>query len=359
MDKEFVSNQLKVSIIIPSLNPDEKLNQVVDSLIDAGFEDIILVNDGSDSNHMLPFKKACEYPQCTLLTHEVNMGKGRALKDAFNYCNDNRKDIAGVITVDGDNQHKAPDILKCAKEMLEHPHTVVLGVRDFSQDNVPPKSKFGNNMTSFVFKFACGLNISDTQTGLRAIPYELLKTFAEVKGERFEYETNMLLEFKQSNIAFREVKIETVYIEENASTHFNPIKDSLKIYGVIFKFLFSSIASSVIDLVMFTIITAILVTSTDKSVTTLCATVGARIISSLFNFTFNRKAVFKNKGSVKKSFIKYYILCVIQMLVSYGLVYAVSSLLSLGVGLTTCAKAIIDTILFVISFQIQRNWVFK
>lgn len=68
----------------------------------------------------------------------------------------------------------------------------------------------------------------------------------------------MLLEFKQSHIDFVEVQIETVYIEENASTHFNPIKDSLKIYGVIFKFLFSSIASSVIDLAMFALISALM-----------------------------------------------------------------------------------------------------
>ena len=133
-------------------------------------------------------------------------------------------------------------------------------------------------MTSFVFKFACGLNISDTQTGLRAIPRQYLELFDNVKGERFEYETNMLLEFKQSHIDFVEVPIETVYIEENASTHFNPIKDSLKIYGVIFKFLFSSIASSVIDLAMFAIISALLFGKLDESMRIFTATLGARII---------------------------------------------------------------------------------
>lgn len=133
-----------------------------------------------------------------------------------------------------------------------------------------------NNMTSFVFKFACGLNISDTQTGLRAIPAQFLKTFCEVKGERFEYETNMLLELRQSNIGFVEVPIQTVYIEENASTHFNPIKDSIKIYGVIFKFLFSSFASSLIDLAIFTIIEALLLGRVDDSLRIFSATAGAR-----------------------------------------------------------------------------------
>lgn len=357
--KEKAKMATNVSVIIPSLNPDGKLTEVVESLINAGFEDIIIVNDGSDENHMTPFEKVSEYSQCTILTHEVNKGKGRGLKTAFEFCMANRKNIAGVVTVDGDNQHKADDILRCCQVMIENKDKVVLGVRDFSGKDVPPRSKFGNNMTSFVFKFACGLNISDTQTGLRAIPYEYLKRFDNVKGERFEYETNMLLEIRQAGIEFLEVPIQTVYIEENATSHFNPIKDSFKIYGVIFKFLFSSLASSVIDLVLFTVISVLTLGHMDDSIRILIATVGARIVSSLFNYTFNRNAVFKSGSNVKTSMIRYYILCVAQLGVSYILVYVTTYLLSLGEVLTVLSKALIDTILFLISFQIQRRWVFK
>jgi len=83
------------------------------------------------------------------------------------------------------------------------------------------------------------------------------------------------------------------------------------------------------------------------------------VISSLFNFSFNRKAVFKSEKSIKNSFVRYYILCVCQLLVSYGLVYLVTEALSLGGGLTVVSKAVIDTILFMISFRIQRKWVFQ
>lgn len=350
---------MKMSVVIPSLNPDEKLVCVVDSLIAAGFHDIIIVNDGSDEKHMEPFKHVALYPECTILTHSVNRGKGRGLKTAFEYCIANRPDIDGVVTVDGDNQHKAADILRCCEKMAECKDKVILGVRNFSGDDVPFKSRFGNNMTSFVFKFACGLNISDTQTGLRAIPRQYLETFCNVKGERFEYETNMLLEFKQSGIEFEEVPIETVYIEENASTHFHPIRDSLKIYGVIFKFLFSSIASAVIDLVMFSIISALLFGRIGSGGRILAATILARAISSLFNYTFNRKAVFKSNRGVGSSITRYYILCICQMAVSYGLVYLVTSIFLFGQVMTVVTKAVIDTVLFVISFQIQRRWVFK
>lgn len=336
---------LKVSVIIPSLNPDNKLIQVVDALVAKGFDDIILVNDGSDKAHMQPFLQLKEYRQCTVLTHEINRGKGRGLKTAFDYCIANRPDIDGVVTVDGDNQHKAEDILNCCNKMIECKDKVILGVRDFSGDDVPPKSKFGNNMTSFVFKFVCGLNISDTQTGLRAIPLKFLPLFSQIKGERFEYETNMLLELKNSNIDFKQVPIETVYIEENASTHFNPIKDSLKIYGVIFKYIFSSLASSVIDLAIFSIVSALVYNKCEDSLRILLATVVARIISSLFNFLFNRKAVFKANNNFGSAMMRYYVLCVCQLMVSYGLVYVITSLFGLGQVMTVVTKGVIDTIL--------------
>lgn len=347
-----------VTVIIPSLNPDEKLMMVVESLVASGFKDIVLVNDGSDKEHEAPFLEAARYAECTVLTHEVNKGKGRALKTAFEFCMKNRPDIDGVVTVDGDNQHKAADIMACAKRMQELSDSVILGVRDFSGDDVPFKSRFGNNMTSFVFRFACGMKISDTQTGLRAIPAKYLPAMCEVEGERFEYETNMLLTFKKLAIPYSEVTIETVYINENETTHFHPIRDSFKIYAIIFKFILGSLTSSLIDIGLFALL-QFLTAGLGNQMSILVSTVGARIVSSFYNYNFNRKAVFDSKDNMKSSMLKYYALCVVQMMVSYGLVYGVNVLFTMGSVMTVVSKIIIDTILFLISFQIQRAWVFK
>jgi len=359
-----------VSVIIPSLNPDEKLMQVVKGLTDAGFKDIIIVNDGSDEEHKKPFEEAASYEQCTVLVHEVNRGKGRGLKTAFDYVCKNRPYSIGVVTVDGDNQHQVKDIEACLEKMIELRNHVILGCRDFSGDDVPARSKFGNNVTKNVFKYLCGLNISDTQTGLRAIPREYLETFVELSGERFEYETNMLLEFKESMIPYSEVKIETVYIEENATSHFNPLVDSFKIYKMIFKFMLSSISSSILDLIAYAIFFAMLVnvvgemkvtvwgTSIDMMIT--ASTVFARILSSIFNFTINKKAVFKSKTPLKGTLVRYYTLCFIQMAISAGGVTVIAALLGLEASmLSTIIKVLIDLILFMISFPIQRKWVFK
>ena len=353
-----------VSVIIPSLNPDQKLIQVVEGLIQVGFNDIILVNDGSDQAHMQPFQTVARYSQCTILTHEQNKGKGRALKTAFSYILKNRPNCLGVVTVDGDNQHRAKDIAACAEAMLKTKNQVILGCRDFSGDHVPPRSKFGNNMTSWVFRYICGLKISDTQTGLRAIPRQYLADFIELRGERFEYETNMLLRLKEKKIPFREVTIETVYIEENASSHFNPIVDSFKIYKLIFayffKFVFSSAASCLLDLGLYTVIGMLIQSFFSLKQSIFVATILARVGSSLFNFTLNQTVVFHSKEPAKQTIVKYYILCICQMLLSYGGVWGIVSILQLErYGASVIVKIIVDCILFLFSYQIQKKWIFK
>lgn len=351
---------MNITIIVPSLNPDEKLEQVAHGLIEAGYEDIVIVNDGSDSEHLAPFLRLKELPQCTVLTHEVNKGKGRALKTAFTYLLENRQDIEGVVTVDGDNQHQVKDITACAKMMIENVDAMVLGCRDFSGKDVPSRSKFGNKLTSFVFRKACGVNISDTQTGLRAIPFKYLEDMLKIDGEGFEYETNMLLSLKTYNIPYKEHKIQTVYIEENQTSHFNPIVDSFKIYKVILKFMLSSMAASIIDIVLFSVFIAAIGNLVDANMKVLVATFAARAVSSMFNCIFNKRAVFKSNAPFMKILIKYYVVCIIQTSVSYGAVSGLSMLLNVEGGpLMVLTKVVVDVILFFLSFKVQRAWVYK
>lgn len=348
----------KVTIVLPSLNPDEKLNIVVQGLLQEGFRDIVIVNDGSDEAHLAPFTEAAAHPEVTVLTHEVNKGKGRALKTAFHYIRENRKDIFGVVTVDGDNQHTPKDIRACAEKMQET-GDVIFGCRNFNGPDVPKKSRVGNHTTSAVLALLCGIKLSDTQTGLRAIPYEHLELMERVKGERFEYETEMIFAFKREGIAFREVVIETVYIEENATSHFNPIKDSWRIFKIIFAFMFSSVASCLLDFVIYSILIFGLAGRFSDGLQIFAATVAARAVSSLFNYTMNKKAVFKSDAPVKNTIVKYYSLCVVQTACSYLLVLLLSLLCGAGSILKVVLKIVVDSILFLLSFRIQQNWVFR
>ena len=351
-------NTSSYTIIIPSLNPDEKLAETVRSLISLGFTDIILVNDGSDPRYLANFPS--DLPACTLLTHEVNRGKGAALKTAFRYYLESGRTSRGVITVDGDGQHKAEDVLRCAEKMAED-ESLILGVRDFNRDTVPLRSRFGNKTTSFVFRLFCGLKISDTQTGLRAIPAKYLKKMLSVEGDRYEYETNMLLQLENMGIPTQEVPIETVYIEENQTSHFRPFRDSMRIYGLIFKFIFSSLLSSVVDLGLFFLLSLFMPALLGALSDAIC-TVIARIVSSAVNFTLNKNKVFRSSASLKTSLTRYYILAAVILLLSSVSISAVSLLFSLTDGryalLKTACKFCIDSVLFLISFRAQREWVF-
>lgn len=347
-----------ITIVLPSLDPDEKLNKVVQGLLDEGFEDIVIVNDGSDENHLAPFEEAKSHPEVTILTHEVNKGKGRALKTAFSYVLENRKDCLGVVTVDGDNQHLPKDIKACAEKMIET-GDVIFGCRNFRQPNVPKHNRMGNQITSTVLHLFCGIKLSDTQTGLRAIPYQHLDLMTKVRGERFEYETEMIFALKTERIRFREVTIDTVYIEENKSTHFRVVRDSFRIYGIILSFMFSSIASFVVDYLIFTILVFFLEDKMTKWMKLLFAVFPARAVSSLVNYTLNRKAVFRSEAPMKQTLVRYYTLCVIQTACSYGLVYLLSVLCDAGSALEIWLKVIVDIFLFMISFRIQQHWVFK
>ncbi|MGN1048728.1 MAG: bifunctional glycosyltransferase family 2/GtrA family protein [Eubacteriales bacterium] len=347
----------KITVIIPSLNPDEKLLQVVSGLEETGFNDIIIVNDGSSPDKLGNFPSPSEHPSCTILTHDVNRGKGAALKTAFAYFLENRQERLGVVTVDGDNQHKAPDIKKCSEKMLES-GDIVLGVRDFSLPCVPRRSRMGNRITSFAFRIGCGLKISDTQTGLRAFPRNSLKAMLEISGNRFEYETNMLLNMKNYDLSIREVPIETVYIEENQTSHFRPVRDSIRIYSLILKFVASSIFCTAVDQIVFYLALKLFGQKMGVAGNYLCVFI-ARVISSIINFTINKNTVFRKSGETLPTLLRYYAISITQMLLSATSVSLLSHLFGNTMpSFKTLLKIIIDTFLFFCSFRFQQNWVF-
>ena len=355
----------KISVVLPSLDPDEKLIAVIDGLLEYGFSDIILVNDGSKPENLHYFTDlAAQHPEIHLLHHEVNKGKGAALKNAFRFFLANRPEGFGVVTVDGDNQHHPADTRACCEHMLETGHAV-LGCRNFDQEDVPARSSFGNKTTSMIFKVFVGMTISDTQTGLRALPRRVVEELVDVYGDRFEYETNMLLAFKTKGITFDEVKIRTVYIEENKSSHFRVIHDSWRIYKLIlahfFRYTLSSLVSAVVDTGAFSALSWLFSKFLNGLALTAAAGILARVISSLLNFFMNQKLVFQTNVDTKKAMLRYYCLALPQMaaqvLLTQG-VYALFGIPDSANFLRTVIYAVVMTALYFISYMIQQRWVF-
>ncbi len=350
-----------VAIVIPSLNPDEKLTALLADLREASFEHIVLVNDGSDASCDDYFETARQRYGCTVLTHAVNQGKGRAMKTAFHHILTAMPQCTVAVTVDADGQHRVADIAAVAKETAAHPDTLVFGCRDFSPatTGVPARSRFGNVLTSRLLRLLCGITLSDTQTGLRGFSAQAMRLFLSTKGERYEFEMNMILDAKEHGLPLREVPIETVYIEDNRSSHFNPLKDSLRIYAVFAKFIAASLASFAVDIVLYMLFLSLLsgvLPLLRRETTIVIAVFVARVLSALFNFTVNRRSVFKSQEKAGRSLWRYAVLCVAQVTVS---AFATGGLYALTRFGETFWKLVVDIVLFLVSFRIQRGWVFR
>ena len=359
------------AVVLPCYCPDERVSKHVKALLDAGFGKIIVIDDGSGEIYQKEFDKLPIDERVVLLQYTPNAGKGVALKTGYKYISEHCKDITTIITADSDGQHTVSDTVGLANALNTNPNNLWLGTRDFSLPHVPPKSRFGNKLTSFIFALLYGKKIQDTQTGLRAFNRKWLDKMINVLGERYEYEMNVLIECAKSDIDISQFTIQTVYENNNEGSHFNAIKDSYKIYKVIlggfFRFASTAIICFILDYSLYLIFN-----NTFKNIENfnsnfnffflqimphvLFATVLARIISGTVNYSLNKKYVFKNKSTIKTSASKYLLVFIMVMLLSAGLTSSLHIWLNLN---ENYVKIPVDIFLFMCNYYIQKNWVFK
>ncbi len=355
------------AVVIPCLNPDDRMVEYVQALSDQGFAKIIVVNDGSAEKYDSFFQRSEAISNCVVLKHVENRGKGCALKTAMKYYLDSVTGCNGIITADADGQHTLEDATNIAGLMSTMDDSLILGSRDFSQDDVPARSRFGNRCTSVVFKLAHGCYLRDTQTGLRGIPNKLIPLFADLRGERYEYEMNMLIECSRRNIKMVEEPIKTVYIDDNSSSHFKVFRDSGKIYWIIlrdlFMYILSGVISYVVDQGLYILMFYLLLprlfgaSPADNSLMWIAIAAGvARICSSLVNFALNKRLAFRNNEKGAKFLLKYALLVVLVLAASSFLVWILTSITPIP---KIIIKPIVDLVLVFINYSIQRTWVFK
>ncbi|MHC5374462.1 glycosyltransferase [Enterococcus sp. LJL120] len=288
-------NPAETVVVIPSLEPDGKLIQLLKNIRQRNRQlPILIINDGSGPAYQPIFQEAVTDYQANLINFSENQGKGAALKKAMAVIQADYPDSKQMVTIDSDGQHSYEDMMKCVAFAAKNPDALVLGTRSFGKE-VPFRSKFGNILTRNILRLTTGINIEDTQTGLRVIPVSMMADFEQVAGNRFEYETNMLIETKKNQWPLLTQPISTIYLEENASSHFRVIADSVAIYGIFFKYLLSSVASFLVDVVAYAILIHLLTNLTLSAI--LLASIGARIISAIFNYFVNRELVFNEDSS--------------------------------------------------------------
>ena len=311
-------------IVIPAYQPDNKLIKLIEKIHEKSDFRILVIDDGSSSKCQNIFDKAEQY--ATVLRHQVNQGKGQSLKTALDYIQQ-QNSYGTVVTADADGQHKIWDILRTANKASENPNKLILGVR---------------------------VEVADTQTGLRAFTTNLIPFMLKIEGQRYEYEMNMLLEATKE-YQILEVPIETVYINDNEDSHFRPIKDGLMIYKNIFKFALSSLSSFVVDYLVYAIAILFLPTA-PTSFRIFLANGLARVTSSIFNYSTNKKLVFKNDDSLVKTGMGYFGLAVGLFVLDTLLIRLFFTVF--GINLLI-AKIIVGILLFAVSWTVQKKLIFK
>jgi putative flippase GtrA len=335
-----------VVILIPAYQPISALVELVCAMTSLGAR-VVVVDDGSEAAFAPLFAAVRRIEGVELLRHVVNLGKGAALKTGLNHIACRYPDCVGVVTADADGQHSAQDVLAVAAALADHPRDMVLGVRRF-EGKLPLRSRLGNTLTRLILRLVSGQKISDTQTGLRGIPLWLIPRLLLIPCRGYEFELEMLLVCKYRGIRICETPIQTIYLEDNRSSHFNPFWDSARIYFVLLRFLGVSLITAVLDNLVFALVFSAWPTLVGAQVT-------GRVLCTLFNYWGNKTTVFRSEQRAAKTLPRYLLLVAVSGGISYGLIQLFCSWGTLDV---VAAKMLAESILFLFNFAVQREFIF-
>lgn len=341
--------------LIPSYEPEEQLSQVIKDALEQDFW-IVVVDDGSQKECRKRFEQLEQsgYGRVQVLHHMKNRGKGAAIKTGLSFLKSKSLKDAVIVTIDGDGQHRIRDAVRVCDEAEKHPGTLVLGSRGF-QAGVPLRSRIGNFVTRHLFRLFTGLNISDTQTGLRAFTGELLDFMLEGKGERYEYEMQVLLGCRRMGIPVAEIPIETIYLDANSQSHFQMLRDSFLIYRELMGFMVVSFISFFVDYSSYCLF-LFLLSGVWGEMSVAASNVMARLVSGSLNYCLNRRFVFNSRGSLPKTAGLY-------ILLAAGILFLNTTILNLLVirfeTNRYLAKAAAEVMLFLLSWSVQKLLIFR
>lgn len=348
LDINFIPVANRPVALVPAYKPDAKLIKIAKDLVETQtIQCVYCIDDGSGESFAHIFNELIKLG-VRVLRHKVNLGKGMALRTGLNTISCNHPDTVGVITFDADGQHLVNDISKVSEKLLSNQTALILGSREIDQ-SAPLRSRFGNSVTRHTLRFFTGIKLEDTQTGLRGIPAALIPALLRLKTTGYDFELDMLICAKQQKIEMIEVPIETVYIDENESSHFNPILDSIKIYFVFLRFSSVSLITASIDYLVFSIMFL-------SSSSLLLSMIICRLVAASFQFTVSHSFVFKKKGSWISAAQRYFVVLLLLSTLSYFGMYSAMKFLNIS---PLISKVFTEGTIFLLSFLLQRDFVFS
>ena len=319
--------------LIPAYCPEDRMIGLIKELDIRGFA-VVVIDDGSGEEYDELFTAAQQY--ASVKRYTPNRGKGEALKCGMRYIKERYQAPYTVITADADGQHRVEDIVKVADAAAEHPDSLILGKRLLDKSS-PIKSRIGNGITRVLYRLTTGRRIYETQTGLRAFSNRLLHRFLKLPGHRYEFEIDMILDASNADII--EVDIQTVYFDNNAASHFRPLRDTVSLNKEFLRYKLPSINAGLAGLLLFVLIV-------NFGGTWIWACVLSRLFTILLKGGLNRVVPFAEKPSVGR----YVLTSGIILLCDIGVMAALVS-----VGVNVYAAKVLSGIVMVFVSMIVRT----
>ncbi|HEX2061700.1 MAG TPA: glycosyltransferase family 2 protein [Thermoanaerobaculia bacterium] len=211
----------RFAVIIPALNAERTLPRVV---IEARrqLEPVIVIDDGSTD----ATGAVARAVGATVLRHDVNRGKGGALKTGFAWALENGFD--GVITLDADGQHLPGEIPKFIAARAETGADLIIGGRSHLFHGMLPRRRNANRFSAWCIAKASGANISDSQSGFRFYSASLLRTL-KLRTNGFDMESEVIVRAGRKGYRIVTIPIELGFVDGLSTSHYKPLKDTLRI----------------------------------------------------------------------------------------------------------------------------------
>ncbi|MCU0462549.1 MAG: DUF2062 domain-containing protein [Bacteroidales bacterium] len=214
---------MKYCVIIPTYNNDKSLEAVISDVL-RFTKDIIIVNDGSTDNTSSLLSK---FSQLKIISYSPNRGKGYAIRQGFRAAISQGYNYA--ITIDSDGQHYPSDIGVFLNKIEEEPDALIVGARTLDPQKLSRGSRFANSFSNFWYRFLTGVKLTDTQTGFRLYPLDLIKDM-KFFTRKYEFELEILVRAAWRRINVTSAPIQVYYPpREERVSHFRPFRDFVRI----------------------------------------------------------------------------------------------------------------------------------
>ncbi len=212
----------RIVVLIPVFNNPETIRDVVVCAMKF-HPDILVVDDGSD----LPVEGLLSDLPVKVVRHDNNRGKGSAILTGASYASG--LGYTHMITIDADGQHDPSDLPLIISMVETHPDAIIVGKRDFNNQNVPRSSVFGRKFSNFWLRVQTGRCIGDSQSGFRAYPLAVLNEL-RLYERHFSFEIEVLVKAIWSGVDIIDVDVKVFYpTADKRVSHFRVFKDNLRI----------------------------------------------------------------------------------------------------------------------------------